>query len=139
MGETRSQVLIVDDEIFFLEAIDEILTEGGYSTVRADCGEAALERAAEPEIGVSYDVGAIYFRSTSTFGDPEVDRLREHPSYVTVRIFNRGTPLVELVGKELTSGFELWHVARVTWCEGDGCPQVDIIDELYAEGEYNLP
>ena len=52
MGQTRSQVLIVDDEIFFLEAIDEILKEGGFSTVRADCGEAALERAADPEIGV---------------------------------------------------------------------------------------
>ncbi len=52
MGQTRSQVLIVDDEIFFLEAIDEILTEGGFSIVRADCGEAALERAADPEIGV---------------------------------------------------------------------------------------
>ncbi len=94
---------------------------------------------AEPEIGVSYEVGAIYFRSTSTFGDPEVDRLAQHPSYVTMRIFNRGTPLAELVGKELTEGMQLWHMATVTWCEGEGCPQIDIVDELYAEGEYNLP
>jgi DNA-binding response OmpR family regulator len=52
MRETHSRVLIVDDEVFFLEAIDEILTDAGYQTARADCGEAALERAADPEIGV---------------------------------------------------------------------------------------
>ena len=52
MGQTRSQVLIVDDEVFFLEAIDEILTEGGFETVRAEDGESALERAADPAIGV---------------------------------------------------------------------------------------
>ena len=34
MRGTRSRVLIVDDEIFFLEAIDEILSEGGFETVR---------------------------------------------------------------------------------------------------------
>lgn len=93
----------------------------------------------EPEIGVSYEVGAIYFRSTSTFGDPEVDRQLEHPSYVSLRIFNRGTPLVELVGKELTETMQLWHMATVTWCEGAGCPRIDIVDEVYDEGEYNLP
>ena len=48
----RSRVLIVDDEIFFLEAIDEILTEGGFETVRAYNGETAIERAADPAIGV---------------------------------------------------------------------------------------
>ncbi len=94
---------------------------------------------AEPEIGVSYEVGAIYFRATSTFGDPEVDRQAEHPSYVSLRIYNRGTPLVELVGQELTETMQLWHMATVTWCEGAGCPRIDIVDEVYSEGEYNLP
>lgn len=51
-GESRNRVLIVDDEVFFLEAIDEILTEGGFDTVRAEDGESALERAADPAIGV---------------------------------------------------------------------------------------
>ena len=32
MSNMRNRVLIVDDEIFFLEAIDEILTEGGFDT-----------------------------------------------------------------------------------------------------------
>lgn len=50
--EARSRVLIVDDEVFFLEAIDEILTEGGFDTVRAEDGETALEIAADPAIGV---------------------------------------------------------------------------------------
>lgn len=52
MSDVRSRVLIVDDEIFFLEAIDEILTEGGFETTRAADGESALEHAADPTIGV---------------------------------------------------------------------------------------
>ena len=52
MSEPLSRVLIVDDEIFFLEAIDEILTEAGYETVRAVDGESALEQAADASIGV---------------------------------------------------------------------------------------
>lgn len=94
---------------------------------------------AEPELGVTYDVGAIYFRATSTFGDPEVDARTPHPSYVSLRLFNRGTPLVELVGREMTETMQLWHMARVTWCEGDGCPRIEIVDALYGPDEYNLP
>lgn len=93
----------------------------------------------EPELGVAYDVGVIYFRAASTFGDPEIPSSREHPSYATVRVFTRGVPLVELVGQELTETSQLWHVARVTWCEGADCPRVDVINELFDEGEYNLP
>lgn len=48
----RSRVLIVDDEVFFLEAIDEILTESGLETVRAEDGESALELASDPSVGV---------------------------------------------------------------------------------------
>ena len=50
--ESRNRVLIVDDEVFFLEAVDEILTEGGFDTVRAEDGASALELAADPVIGV---------------------------------------------------------------------------------------
>ena len=38
----RSRVLVVDDEHFFLEAIDEILSERGYEVVRAADGAAAM-------------------------------------------------------------------------------------------------
>lgn len=47
-----SRVLIVDDEIFFLEAIDEILSDAGFETCRAEDGESALEAVIDPAIGV---------------------------------------------------------------------------------------
>lgn len=52
MNRLQSRVLIVDDEVFFLEAIDEILTTGGYETLRAEDGESALEVVEDPSIGV---------------------------------------------------------------------------------------
>lgn len=52
MGDVRNRVLIVDDEVFFLEAIDEILSEAGFETARAEDGESALEAVADPTIGV---------------------------------------------------------------------------------------
>jgi len=52
MTDSRNEVLIVDDEVFFLEAIDQILGAAGFSTVRAEDGGSALERAADPAIGV---------------------------------------------------------------------------------------
>src|SRR6056297_1155437 len=52
MSEARTRVLIVDDELFFLEAIDEILSGAGFETVRAEDGQSALEAAASAEVGV---------------------------------------------------------------------------------------
>ncbi|MBW2499207.1 MAG: response regulator, partial [Deltaproteobacteria bacterium] len=52
MNEARSRVLIVDDEVFFLEAIDEILTGAGLHTLRASDGESALSAISDPRIGV---------------------------------------------------------------------------------------
>ncbi|MCA9505878.1 MAG: response regulator [Myxococcales bacterium] len=53
MGRSqKSRVLIVDDEVFFLEAIDEILGDAGYETCRAEDGEGALRLAQDPEVGV---------------------------------------------------------------------------------------
>ena len=48
----RNRVLIVDDELFFLEAIDEILRANDYETIRADDGASALEHAADPSVSV---------------------------------------------------------------------------------------
>lgn len=48
----RNRVLIVDDELFFLEAIDEILRENGYETIRAEDGAEALEHVADPSVSV---------------------------------------------------------------------------------------
>jgi hypothetical protein len=94
----------------------------------------------EPEIGVSYDIGAIYFRTQSTFGDPMADRRLEHASYVTVRLYARGELILEFLAKEMTGLRQLWHVATLTWCEdGDDlqrCPEIQEEDRLYTEAEY---
>lgn len=52
MIETSSRVLIVDDEIFFLEAMDEILSAAGFDAVKAEDGESALVAVTDPTIGV---------------------------------------------------------------------------------------
>ena len=90
-----------------------------------------------PEVGVSYDVGAIYFRSESTFGLEGVNPRVEHPSYVTVRLFVRGELLAEFVDQELNRGRQLWHVASILWCEdATRCPEFTFHNEIYEEGEY---
>lgn len=52
MIQSQSRVLIVDDETFFLEAIDEILTAAGHDTTRAADGASALAAVADPLVGV---------------------------------------------------------------------------------------
>ena len=85
----------------------------------------------DPETGVAYDVGAIYFRAESTFGLRDVDPRTEHLSLVTVRVFARGDLLLEVVDRELDSVDDLWHVATITWCEDfQRCPSIDLVDEV---------
>ena len=52
MRQDQSRVLIVDDEAFFVEAIDEILTTAGFLTRRAADGASALQQASDPSVGV---------------------------------------------------------------------------------------
>ena len=52
----NNRVLIVDDEVFFLEAIDEILSEAGFDTIRAVNGGEALERIADPRVAVDHAI-----------------------------------------------------------------------------------
>lgn len=52
MIQTRNRVLIVDDEVFFLEAIDEILSAANFETIKVKDGESALVAVADPKIGV---------------------------------------------------------------------------------------
>ncbi|MFK7894238.1 MAG: response regulator [Myxococcota bacterium] len=51
MMQSQNRVLIVDDETFFLEAIDEILTTAGHETVRAADGATALSSVSDASIG----------------------------------------------------------------------------------------
>jgi hypothetical protein len=91
-------------------------------------------------VGVTYEVGAIYFRNESTFGDAMNDPRRQHVSYVTVRIFARGELLNEFVGREMSELRQLWHIASIEWCEDADdvrrCPRITVRDQLYLEGDY---
>lgn len=92
-----------------------------------------------PEAGVSYEIGALYYRSESTFGLADAPRHVEHPSYVTVRIFAKGELLAEFVDRELTRVNQLWHIATVRWCEDFvRCPEIVPVDVVYDEGEYEV-
>ncbi len=90
-----------------------------------------------PEVGVTYEVGAIYYRAESLFGEAGRDPTIEHSSYVTVRLFARGDLIGEFVDRELNRLNQLWHVASINWCEDPlMCPVVTAIDRVYEEGEY---
>ena len=94
---------------------------------------------AGPEVGVGYDIGVLYFRARSTFGVAGANNLIEHPSFATVRIFVRGSLIAEFVG-DLFEEQQLWHVARINWCENAdalSCPRIDIVDRFYEPSEYN--
>lgn len=91
----------------------------------------------QPEVGVTYDVGALYFRSQSTFGEAGRDSLIDHVTYASVRMFARGELIAEFVDRELNVGSQLWHVMSISWCEDElRCPEVDVVDRVYEEGEY---
>lgn len=47
-----ARVLIVDDEVFFREAISDVLGAEGFQTLVAETGEEALERITDPSLGV---------------------------------------------------------------------------------------
>ena len=94
---------------------------------------------ADPEEGVDYDIGVLYFRARSTFGVAGADNLIEHPTLATVRIFVRRELIAEFVG-DLFQEQQLWHVARINWCENPdplSCPRIEIEDRYYAPTEYN--
>lgn len=93
-----------------------------------------------PEIGVTYDIGALYFRAQSTFNDPEIDPRVDHLSYVTVRLFIRGELFAEWVDRDLDENRALWWVASVEWCDDDpACPRITTQDQVLTEAEYVLP
>jgi DNA-binding response OmpR family regulator len=52
MGHFDAGILVVDDERFFREAIDEILGNEGLDIAIAESGERALEMAADANLGV---------------------------------------------------------------------------------------
>ena len=92
---------------------------------------------ASPEVGVVYDVAALYFRAESTLGIPDAVSRTERTSLVTIRVFARGQLLAEWIDRELSSVSELWWAASLTWCEDPNrCPEVTEHDIVLAPGEY---
>ena len=95
---------------------------------------------ASPEVGVTYNVGAIYYRNESTFGVAGNDPRQEHVSLVTVRVFARGELLNEFANREMTELYQLWNVVSIRWCEDAGdvrrCPELIPQNELLSAGDY---
>ncbi|MFN3199867.1 MAG: choice-of-anchor D domain-containing protein [Bradymonadia bacterium] len=93
-----------------------------------------------PEVGVTYDIGALYFRAQSTFNDPEVDPRMDHLSYVTVRLFIRGELFAEWVDRPIQENRVLWWIASVAWCDdAPTCPEITTQDQVLTEREYVIP
>ena len=59
MAESRGRVLIVDDEVFFREAMEEILAAAGFQTGTAEDGQSALAKLADASIGPQRDLAAV--------------------------------------------------------------------------------
>ncbi len=87
MSDSRVDVLIVDDELFFLEAIDQILTAAGFRTVRAEDGGSALEIATDPAIGVV----VLDVRLPDIDGIQVLARLREQRPDLSVIMLSAST------------------------------------------------
>lgn len=83
----RNRVLIVDDELFFLEAIDEILSEHGYETLRAEDGAAALERMHDPSVSVV----VLDVRLPDMDGITVLERIRKERPEVPVIMLSAST------------------------------------------------
>ena len=88
---------------------------------------------------MTYDIGALYYRSESSFGgggDPTI----EHVSLVTARVYVRGELLGEYLDRELTAVRQLWWITSVRWCEDFAtCPDIEIQDQVLEEAEYTRP
>jgi DNA-binding NtrC family response regulator len=82
MAEKTSSVLVVDDERFFREAIQEALASAGIACETADSGEAALAAVDESDFGVVVlDMGL-----PETSGVAVLKRLREQDPALRVII-----------------------------------------------------
>jgi DNA-binding response OmpR family regulator len=73
MSENDASVLVVDDELFFREAIGDALSVDGANLVFAETGEEALELAADTLIGVV----VLDIRLPDMSGIQVLSRLRE--------------------------------------------------------------
>lgn len=91
----------------------------------------------EPEVGVTYEIGALYYRAESSFGSDLATPGLEHESLVTLRIYVRGELLAEYIDQSLMHLNDLWSITKIEWCEDvNTCPKIVETNAVYADGEY---
>jgi DNA-binding NtrC family response regulator len=88
MSDSRTHLLIVDDESALREAVAERLADHGFSVEQADSGEAALQRLAD----FAFDVLVTDLRLPGIDGRKVLDAARErYPEIIAIVITGFGT------------------------------------------------
>jgi DNA-binding NtrC family response regulator len=88
MSDSRTHLLIVDDEKALREAVAERLADHGFSVEQADSGEQALQRLAE----FAFDVLVTDLRLPGIDGRKVLDAARErYPDIIAIVITGFGT------------------------------------------------
>jgi DNA-binding NtrC family response regulator len=88
MSDSRTHLLIVDDENALREAVAERLEDHGFSVVQADSGEAALQCLAD----FAFDVVVTDLRLPGIDGRKVLDAARErYPDIIAIVITGFGT------------------------------------------------
>lgn len=88
--ESSIRVLVIDDDEFVLELLDEFLTDSGYNVSTADSGEAALEQIKS----ASPDVALVDFKLPGIDGLETIRRISKI-SPDTVTIIMTGFPTLD--------------------------------------------
>lgn len=89
-AESSIKVMVIDDDDFVLELLDEFLTDSGYDVYTTDSGEAALEQIKT----ASPDVALVDFKLPGMDGLETIRRISEVSSD-TVTIIMTGFPTLD--------------------------------------------
>ncbi len=99
MADEKIRLLIVDDEVEFLEALAERLAMRDFDVATVTGGEEALERARTSE----YDLALVDLRMPGMSGQEVLETLKkEHPHMEVIILTGHGT--VDLAVEGLRAG-----------------------------------
>jgi DNA-binding NtrC family response regulator len=105
MGEENIKLLIVDDEIHFLNAISERLRLKGFDVTSAENGEAAMDSAMKE----SFDVAVVDLHMPGMNGQELLKALKERHRFMQVLILTgQGT---------MTTAMECMRMGAATYIE----------------------
>jgi len=82
MAKDRINVLLVDDEVAFLESMTKRLSVRDFNVVAVDRGEKAIEAAREHPI----DIAIVDLRMPGLDGEQTLEALKEEHEYLEVAI-----------------------------------------------------